>query len=519
MPIQSPVQWPWRLQPQVGGRAQADSADERSASWPRWLGAVALALAYYAAGWWGIEIAPLQGTALTLVWPASGIALAAVLRYGYRVCAVIFVASAALSLPPITTAEGPLSVVAASAVLTGAGGALEPAIAALLISRITGKQIGTGPFLLDMLIAMPVAAAVGAVLLVAGTVLMHPAVATSTAELFKLWHGVALADYIGMVVLTPPLWLWPRGGPRAVQPLRLLEAAGYVTLAALALAIQEPVQPFYLLFVVFVAMVMRLSLAWAALAVAALSMAILWLTAAGEGPITEPDPYETFLATLSFVFAVNIASYLIALLWRDLQRYRQHLEQLVSEQTRELEEANARLDHLARIDPLTGAWNRRHFFEHLRSECDRAARSGAALCLIELDLDRFKAVNDHYGHGAGDTVLESVVQRLSACLRPADVLARTGGEEFSVLVVDCNGRDGSDVAERLRAAVAAQPVAGPGGAIDVTISAGVASWQPQRHRGKAAEAMITTVRRLVDRRLYAAKRGGRNRVVAGPSTA
>lgn len=510
----------WRIQQQLAqtpGAPTTAGADGRA---HRWLPAIGLALGYYLTGWWGIEIASMPDSVLTLVWPASGIALAAVLHYGYRACGVIFVLSAAQHLPPIgIVPDGPLGLTAAATLLTGLGGALEPAVAVFLIRRFLGYRIGAGPFLLGTLVAMPIGAAVGALVLVGAFALHQPALATDVAAAMRMWHGVGLADYIGMVVVTPPVWLWLTGPPRPIRPQCLAEAVAYLALAAIVLAIREPIQPYFLLFVLYVALAVRLRLQWASLAIAGLSLAILWLTALGQGPVRESDSYETFLATLTLVFALNVASYVIALLWRDIRRHEHQLEERVRVQTRELEAANTRLEHLTRVDSLTGAWNRRHLDDCLRAECVRAARSGNPLCLIALDLDDFKPINDTHGHVVGDEVLKAVTRRLAAQLRAADVLARTGGEEFSVLLVDCDATGGARTAERLRAAIADEPVVAGEQAIDVTLSAGVASWRPADYANKEPERMIHTVRQLADRRLYAAKRAGRNRAVAGPAPA
>lgn len=509
---------PWRLQPQFAETPDSRTMGGAHARGHHWLPVLALALAYYLAGWWGIEVASLPDSVLTLVWPASGIALAAVLHYGYRACGVIFLLSAAQGLPPIAASpDGPLGLTATGTLLIGLGGALEPAVAVFLIRRYLGNRVGAGPFLLGTLVAMPIGAAVGAMVLVGASALAQPALATDVAAAIRMWHGVGLADYIGMVVVAPPVWLWLAGRPRPIRPQRLAEAVAYITLAAIVLTVREPIQPYFLLFLVYVALALRLRLQWAAVAIAGVSLAILWLTAIERGPIRASDSYETFLATLTFVFALNVASYVIALLWRDIQRHRDHLEERVSTQTRELEVANARLEYLSRVDPLTGTWNRRHFDECIRTECARAARSGASLCLVALDLDHFKAINDTHGHEVGDEVLKVVTRRLAAELRAADVLARTGGEEFSVLLVDCDAAGGGTTAERLRAAVADAPVVAGQHALAVTLSAGVTSWCPARYAAKDPGQMISAIRHLADRRLYAAKRAGRNRVEAGPS--
>jgi diguanylate cyclase (GGDEF)-like protein len=156
-------------------------------------------------------------------------------------------------------------------------------------------------------------------------------------------------------------------------------------------------------------------------------------------------------------------------------------------------------------DALTGAYNRRHFDERLRTELAHAARHGTELSLVLFDLDHFKRVNDTFGHAVGDDVLRHVAHLTASQLRTEDVFARYGGEEFVVLVRGIGLRDATSVAERIRARIEGHPPAVPG--VTATISAGCASLvgcgRPD------ASSLIA----LADDRLYVAKRRGRNRVV------
>ena len=116
---------------------------------------------------------------------------------------------------------------------------------------------------------------------------------------------------------------------------------------------------------------------------------------------------------------------------------------------------------LAVIDPLTGLYNRRYALPHLARMAERAAASGRRYAVMLLDLDRFKAVNDSFGHAAGDAVLAEVAQRLRASLRPVDLIARIGGEEFLVAMPDATLATARATAERLCRVIEAQPVALP----------------------------------------------------------
>jgi diguanylate cyclase (GGDEF)-like protein len=166
-----------------------------------------------------------------------------------------------------------------------------------------------------------------------------------------------------------------------------------------------------------------------------------------------------------------------------------------------------RLAGLARKDPLTGLPNRRALEEELPRALARAARLGEALSVVVLDVDRFKEVNDGHGHAAGDAVLAAVASRASLALRGSDLIARVGGEEFAVLLPGADLSRAAEAAERIRAAVMAEPIAVAGASLAVTVSLGCATRLPEDVEGRALLARA-------DARLYEAKRAGRNRVVA-----
>lgn len=172
---------------------------------------------------------------------------------------------------------------------------------------------------------------------------------------------------------------------------------------------------------------------------------------------------------------------------------------------------------LAMTDPLTGLQNRRYAMAHLGRIAERAKASGRAFAVMVLDLDRFKTVNDTHGHAAGDAVLTEVAARLSAQLRPADLIARIGGEEFLIALPDTALKDACAVAERLRRAVADRPVALPHGqdAIGMTSSIGLAIGNVAATRDMNVDELIHSA----DMALLTAKLDGRNQVTLGKDAA
>ncbi len=162
------------------------------------------------------------------------------------------------------------------------------------------------------------------------------------------------------------------------------------------------------------------------------------------------------------------------------------------------------LENLSLIDPLTGAGNRRYTEIQLSSRLAEKKRYGLPMGLLFLDVDRFKAINDQYGHAVGDDVLRVVGHSLANALRGGDFLGRWGGEEFVVLIGGLEGQRLVEAGQRLRAVVAQSDVpAVPD--LEVTVSIGVTS-----ARGDdTADALIARA----DSLMYAAKRAGRNRIV------
>lgn len=172
----------------------------------------------------------------------------------------------------------------------------------------------------------------------------------------------------------------------------------------------------------------------------------------------------------------------------------------------ELQRSNRLLLELSRTDPLTLLFNRRHLMEVLKTELNRARRSGKSCALILADVDHFKTVNDRYGHQKGDEVLVCLAQLLSEQLRPYDSAARYGGEEFCLVLPETTLEEALDVAERIRSkteklqcGVAADPLA-------LTMSFGVVCYT-----GEADETLDNLISRA-DKALYRAKHNGRNRV-------
>jgi len=188
------------------------------------------------------------------------------------------------------------------------------------------------------------------------------------------------------------------------------------------------------------------------------------------------------------------------------QRLRQEIERR-RQAEQELRSSNLLLEELANTDRLTGQWTRRKFEEVAQQEINRAERYGLALSLIFFDIDHFKLINDQHGHEVGDQVLSGVAQRIKAQLRQSDSLCRWGGEEFIIFMPHTDLEHACAIAEKLRALLAAEPLAGQ---LAVTASFGVAQWR----QGQTLHELVDSA----DQMLYRAKQLGRNRVERPPAS-
>jgi diguanylate cyclase (GGDEF)-like protein len=167
-----------------------------------------------------------------------------------------------------------------------------------------------------------------------------------------------------------------------------------------------------------------------------------------------------------------------------------------------LRRQNEELERLSTSDALTGLYNRRYLTQRLSEELVRSYRHKGSFSVLMADVDEFKKYNDAFGHPAGDEVLKKVATILLSSTRSVDCTARYGGEEFAVLLTGTGGEVANEVAERIRDRVQAQEFAGR----KITLSIGIAEFP---ENGQTADEVISSA----DEALYAAKRGGRNRVV------
>jgi diguanylate cyclase (GGDEF)-like protein len=157
------------------------------------------------------------------------------------------------------------------------------------------------------------------------------------------------------------------------------------------------------------------------------------------------------------------------------------------------------------MDDLTGVGNRRQLLQRLTEECARSDRSGQPFALLVIDLDKFKTINDTHGHAAGDACLQHFTLMAQTRLRPGDLLARTGGDEFCVVLPASTLREAATIARRVIEVCREDAAGCIGNEVPISVSIGVAQWT--RDIGAFPDRLIAAA----DHALYVAKKEGRNR--------
>lgn len=316
---------------------------------------------------------------------------------------------------------------------------------------------------------------------------------------------VALAAglLLGPVVrqATPPTWTrW------LVVPVVVFYLAQGVAITAFYQWVSPKVTP--MMVVCFGSAVMFQLRPWLTLALygAAMLAGLLAL------PLTQPDR-ELLLSAQASAVIIPLSSAAVALVLWFQSRESILLAESLAQANQQLQLKQAQLEHMALRDGLTGLYNRAEFIRQAELELQRAARAGVPTTFVMLDLDHFKAVNDRWGHPAGDQVLRHVADLLQRRVRSADLVARLGGEEFVVMLCATAQEPAQRWAEALRQAVELQPTQVDNETITHTLSLGLVSVAPASSPQPAMP--WSQVYAAVDAALYHAKALGRNQVCVG----
>jgi diguanylate cyclase len=329
-------------------------------------------------------------------------------------------------------------------------------------------------------------------------VFVYAAQVAGTADIFVVaWTLLSLGGLVAMFVAIRSGWSRRWADPSLTLPQMLFA----ITSGALAYAMAGPVRgatfPVLMVILMFGMFQLRPRVVTAVslYALAVFGVVMAWRAVHNPQVFAPAVEAGHFLMLVAMLPAVSLLSSRLARL-RDRSRRQRH----------DIAQALARIQELATRDELTGLVNRRHMSSLLERERQRCVRSGRGFSVAMVDIDHFKAVNDHYGHPVGDEVLRTFAQHAPQALRGTDIVSRWGGEEFVLLLPEAGLSAARIGVERLRGRVAATPMAHLSGVpIRVTVSVGLTE--------HIAGESVTQALERADRALYEAKAQGRNRTV------
>jgi len=489
----------------------------RAAAFPLLIG-----LLYYLGAYVGVYFAALE-SGIVILWPPNAVLLAALLSRPAREWWPLLLAALAAEV----LADVPVFTVS-QALLFGAINLTECMVAAGLIRYWLARDIDwhepkdLGIFLATVFfVAAPLAAVGGAS--------VYSFLLDSDTPFLTFWRLWWVGDATGLVILTPVLHMLFIAGltwrkPEGALPARLeLAAAWVVSLISCFFVFSWDLHSeAYLALTPLVVLVAPIwvsirfgPLAGSCLA-AAVALYVAIATAAGAGPFIRVQESQSALlaqefAVLFTVMVLYIAAFVsqnrrkslkLGQALSDVRQLNQVLEERVELRTRELFEANQRLQSLALTDELTGLANRRRLRALGEDEVKRSERSRRPFAVMLLDIDHFKRINDRYGHAVGDRCLQAFAQAIATSLRAVDGFGRWGGEEFMIIVPDSDRVDLTHLSQRVLECIRGLSIPVNDHHVEMTASLGVAEWDETSFDKLVSDA---------DDALYRAKAKGRNR--------
>jgi diguanylate cyclase (GGDEF)-like protein len=467
------------------GRTQAPEKSGRASELVGFAIRVTLvATVYYLAARLSLHLS-LVGKQVTPLWPPTGIAVVALVLLGRRIWPAIAIAAFLVNAPISSSLPEALGI--------AAGNTLAPLLAAGLLRRVGFRpeldrlQDALALVFLAALVSMAVSASVG-------TMALALSRGTAAAGFWATWSVWWSGDAMGVLVVAPfLLTLRSLRLPLSSDWRRWLEAAvlflsiGFVTYTVFHLQLHVE----YLVFPFLAWAAWRFGPPGAAPAALLSSTIAVWAAVEATGPFVNSSLAQKMVTVQVFNASAAVASFVLAAIVADRQR-----------DIAERERAEAELAHVALHDPLTGLDNRVLFMEKLGQALARSERRPGTLAVMFLDLDRFKAINDHLGHAAGDEVLSMLGERLGPALRPGDTASRFGGDEFVIFCEEIASElEATRIANRIGDAIV-QPMRLGAGEVVVTASIGIAL---ARRPADRPETLV----RDADAAVYRAKdRGG-----------
>lgn len=455
-----------------------------------WVGAILLALLYYLSARLGMQLFTLQPGNMTLLWLVSGVGLVMLVRHGWRALPLILLASLAAYYPDLSGPGWQQGL--QHSLLAALADALSTALAAWLLQRRLpaglqrARELGAFCFYVCLL---PSALGIGLV-----CVNLFWGGYLSAAAAWQLWLPMVLADSLGVLLIYPLYQAWRELRRPSADEWRWIVALSLGNLLLILLAFSGYSGLLYFILPVLLWQVIKVRLQGLYLTLLLSIVAVLAEAARQLGPFRGLPPAEAYLMLLGFVMTSVLVTLCLGLYYRQL---------LLADASR------AHWQSEAMHDPLTGLLNRRAFTPLLAAEHQRVQRTQRPCAVALLDLDHFKRVNDQYGHGVGDGVLVQLAALMLRHVRDIDSVARVGGEEFAILFPESSAEEAVQALERIRQALAAEPLQVDGEQIAITVSSGVVSY---RGGPQTDEQLLEAA----DAQLYRAKHGGRNCVMLAP---
>lgn len=481
-----------------------------------------IGLLYYLGAYVGVHFAALE-SGIVVLWPPNAVLLAALLsqppRSWWPLVLMVMVAEVLADVPVFTVTQ---------ALLFGAINVTECMVAAGLIRYwLSGDMDWNEPR--DLSLFLVTALFVAAPLAAVGGASVYSFLLTSDTPFLTFWRLWWIGDATGLVILTPFLHMLFSAGLKArivnlVWPVQLEFAAAWVfgLIACFLVFSWNLHSEAYLVLTPLVVLVAPIWVAIrfgpfaASFLTTAIALYVAFATAAGAGPfIREHQDQSALLAQEFVVLFTVLVLYVAAFVHQDrrkshelrqalleVRQLNQVLEERVQLRTRELFQANQRLQSLALTDELTGIPNRRHMKNLGEEEVRRSQRSQQPFAVMLLDIDYFKQVNDRYGHAIGDLSLKAFADAIASSLRSVDRFGRWGGEEFIIIVPDSDHVDLARLSEKLLDCIRKVVVPVDDHRLSLTASIGIAQWH-----GVSFDRLVSEA----DSALYQAKSEGRDR--------
>jgi diguanylate cyclase len=440
---------------------------------------------YFGAAKAGLALA-FANQSVTSIWPPTGLALAALFIWGYRMWPAVALGA---FLANITTA-GPL----ASVLGIATGNTLEALVGVYLLRQVADfrpslervRDVAALVVYAGMA-STAIAATIGVASLGASGLVEH-------GEALSTWRVWWLGDLGGDVVVAPALLIFASRPRLERRPWMWAEAAGLaaVVVVGTLISFSTTVSAAFIVIPILLYVAVRFHQAGTAIAGLTIAAIAVWMTAHGHGPFLGGSSDAELLRAQLFVGVVMVSGLVTSALATERRRVEERLRLLA--------------DH----DPVTGVFSRRRFTEELERWIAQSRRYGGHGALLIIDLDRFKEINDAFGHEIGDRALARVAGLMRERLRSTDAVGRLGGDEFAVLLPQADQEQAAILAAELLQKVRAEAtVRGGGRSIPITVSIGIGHFGP----GVCLDPL--QVIRNADLAMYRAKDVGRDRVQVG----